>query len=625
MKTDERRRRRARTCSARAEDARSLSMGVNAVAFPLQPGILVALTGLIADAGIVDRVFGWASSPPAAFAGLLLAIVSITPLLWAIRGVIGYFRDRQNAHWKQSLCLLQRTLFADSPPDFAEKLAHLILERLNDKKSPDESLFRLTRLFVEQRILVKAMTEPTEPIPDKNLGARESYNALIENIDHVRNVGSGTPRSFRIESCFKVAELDSGVPTVSDYFKMLSEIESSYWPDPSQHRRLEDSDRFLTPIIVASGFIAPAFLITGLLSAFAESWPVVLRSFAEANMSDFRDETDHNLTVIQRFEFYCWLLWGPSIPVCRCSMWRRESGDDDLIIQYGYGDETNSIPLLLKWDDVDRLMMSQQLSSSAALAFPKEVSGTLIYSLYYHRAASGVPNVYAAKTSQARDDKLPGWALDRGPRRSLLKPLLLQTSLSGLTFYPERPSDASPYYSAYAWIMFEVYKPGDLPIYARRADRWRALFPIFEHSNIADGQTLKFLKRRLAEKACSAIIELQSEYPTRRFRYLCAFDDPGAHQGHRSRFLEPPATSNGAPDGSVRSLLKKAFDEMVDAGRIDSAIKAGVFKKVDDEASVITACDLPDIVESFYQSIDGGASEPKPDDALSRIELTTVT
>src|SRR5262249_15204118 len=57
------------------------------------------------------------------------------------------------------------------------------------------------------------------------------------------------------------------------------------------------------------------------------------------------------LRELRSFLFNCWLLWGPSIQPCSCEQWASGSGAGrsvDLMIQYGYGDENNSIDILVR-------------------------------------------------------------------------------------------------------------------------------------------------------------------------------------------------------------------------------------------------------------------------------------
>jgi hypothetical protein len=169
------------------------------------------------------------------------------------------------------------------------------------------------------------------------------------------------------------------------------------------------------------------------------------------------------------------------------------------------------------------------------------------------------------------------------------------------------------------WVMFEICREGERSAGGPR-DRWRRLLPIFEHVNIADGDTLLFLKRRLAEKACRTVAEIEGAPNARvRLRYLCATDDPGTvrpddHGAHLFRFppdakAEPPLRDDAFANGAVPSnhellssvspyerhqLRSIMYEQLTDERR------ARMFAPADDSDAVITGCDLPQILEDFY-------------------------
>ncbi len=104
--------------------------------------------------------------------------------------------------------------------------------------------------------------------------------------------------------------------------------------------------------------------------------------------------------LVQRFEFFCWLLWGPSIPACTCKRWRGSF----IALQYGYGDENNSFPLLLEDEHVEDTFrkISDRLAAAAAaskgvlpLAFGSKFSGVLAWGPRYRREDPDYPRIYS--------------------------------------------------------------------------------------------------------------------------------------------------------------------------------------------------------------------------------------
>jgi hypothetical protein len=197
---------------------------------------------------------------------------------------------------------------------------------------------------------------------------------------------------------------------------------------------------------------------------------------------------------------------------------------------------------------------------------------------------------------------------DNGKKRqSVFKGLMLGADSIGPSIAPRL------YYSAYAWIMFEACKPDMTPLYNSREDRWKSLLPIFEHANIADGETLAFLKERLAEKAWRAIVDLERSDDI-RFRYVCAIDDPGGVSTDRGKhdlrfqlgeatrpkrlrelFGEAVLIAEGASkaDASDRGAFQAACEK--------SATWSRIFKRPEDRSQIITSCDLPEIVADCYR------------------------
>src|SRR3546814_8091673 len=64
------------------------------------------------------------------------------------------------------------------------------------------------------------------------------------------------------------------------------------------------------------------------------------------------DLTGLDVRQIQLFSYFCWLSWGPSIPICACREWGSPFG----VVQFGYGDENNSIEVVGKRDEIGKAL-----------------------------------------------------------------------------------------------------------------------------------------------------------------------------------------------------------------------------------------------------------------------------
>ena len=88
----------------------------------------------------------------------------------------------------------------------------------------------------------------------------------------------------------------------------------------------------LSTVAISTGFLAPLHLLAGLVAEVEDDWELILTQYGRAVS---RRHDPLSFRTLQAFEFDCWLLWGPSIPVCTCRQWSGVKA-----VQYGYGDET---------------------------------------------------------------------------------------------------------------------------------------------------------------------------------------------------------------------------------------------------------------------------------------------
>lgn len=99
-----------------------------------------------------------------------------------------------------------------------------------------------------------------------------------------------------------------------------------------------ESPAFLSRIAISTGFAAPLHLLTGVLARYEQEWQPVAEGYGRSVIQADDPYRYGTARRIQSFIFDCWLLWGPSIPVCTCPQWFGE-----VALQYGYGDENNAL------------------------------------------------------------------------------------------------------------------------------------------------------------------------------------------------------------------------------------------------------------------------------------------
>jgi len=328
---------------------------------------------------------------------------------------------------------------------------------------------------------------------------------------------------------------------------------------------------FYCPVKIESGYIAPLHLLSGLLVHFDETWPKILTGFEnEAGLDDTlrRLGIPESFQQIQTYIYYCWLLWGPSIPVCgaECARWGRGK----LWLQYGFGDENNSINIVDDRKTLTAQMTSFLANASAGvMAVPASVQGRLHYDHVSTFSGSDAAGAAGVKKSGSTTES-----------RSLLFVDAIEPDVKG--------GGRAPYYSGYLWVMFIIMtKDGDrfLPLHpddARSATGkenplmsrlpWKDSLPFFEHGNFADPETCMFGKAQLVEKALAGLVSLVAEtekagFPL-QFAYSCAIDDPNC-RWHDSEGKEPEGRERNdqlafpslAGGPQIVKILKDRLDE----------------------------------------------------------------
>jgi hypothetical protein len=132
--------------------------------------------------------------------------------------------------------------------------------------------------------------------------------------------------------------LDDSRALIKRYFQIL------------QSWQYEEDATFVSKACFEVGYLAPLFLVTGLINRFGDTdgWTLILDNYRRLVAADAAYSVE--LRELRSSLFNTWLLWGPGIAPCSCDLWkpRDPSCQSDLTLQYGYGDENNSIDLALR-------------------------------------------------------------------------------------------------------------------------------------------------------------------------------------------------------------------------------------------------------------------------------------
>ncbi|AXE65396.1 hypothetical protein BBF93_15060 [Hyphomonas sp. CACIAM 19H1] len=345
--------------------------------------------------------------------------------------------------------------------------------------------------------------------------------------------------------------------TISRYFIVVRTVDGE-----NQQKGLDEL-KFICPIEIKQGFVSPQHLLSGLLVKFNEKWQKILNKFnsdtedfarlglpnANAFARDFRQ--------LQMFIYNCWLMWGPSIPICssNCGL----SKGAYISLQYGYGDENNSLEIV-----GERTFLSSKLNklargSEGVMAINARVEGRLQLSKLSDSKFMGnqLPEFIRQSWTGLQDERPVLHLTETQPTDLLQSPIVgVENPVGDLR--AARADTVSSYFSSYLWVIFVLLKEERgswypvssiqcSPLKQKSASPWKDFLPFFEHGNIADAETCNFCKDQLAHKAVLGIIHLveksmQGEDATfpLRFAYACASDDPGCFNG-----LEFPRFSGG--------------------------------------------------------------------------------
>lgn len=409
-------------------------------------------------------------------------------------------------------------------------------------------------------------------------------------------------------------ELDDSRPKIKRYFDALNSRRDSF---------PEDLDRFLIEVKFDIGYLTPIFLITGLVNRFADEdgWKLVLDNYRKLVEKD--DGYSEELRELRSFLFNCWLLWGPSIPVCSCSQWeasgKTKTLTDDLMIQYGYGDENNSIDILIKGGlrDDFRDKLSGRLNKHANNQFCRPYAIAAAPFLARGRFRWG-PSLRDGEICPAQMFIRGG--ADLAATQPINGRIVLECEHNNVEAC--NVTEASRYYSAYLWIMFVIENEHGRPFFD---ERWKNLLVFFEHGNIADATTYQMLKEQLVAKTCSTLQKVLSRTQIKaaagappqelRISYASAFDDANCVPPHSILF---PAATLGREDEAGRVTFEEVGIADILRREIGALPPEHVLKtrlmmssQVPTQARY-SSCHLPEIVEEFYQAL-------KPMDSMDTI------
>lgn len=510
----------------------------------------------------------------------------------------------------KGLRFLAKTLYEGNILDHFRALPRLISIFQADSMAFFQSgdrRFKASRLLAEIEILQTPSPKPSKYDFDMRSDfehaleewKRESSTRRRDNKAKLKSLVADAEDFLELKIA-NPSDLDEIRGRITRYFRVL--------------KKFGRDDAFVAHVKLEKGYLAPIFLIAGLLARFDQDWQVVINNYRDRTATDKIYSLE--LVELRSFLFNCWLLWGPSVPLCRCDQWRLKDvgpGQDSLPLayQYGFGDENNSIDVLvLDGQGVDfqsnmRKLLRQHGDAAqrgagqpvAINAVPFSVRGKIKWGPL-------LPDKNICKAQNA----IQGGSKDkRDPSRGRV---VLQYTDGERTL----TSEVSRYYSAYLWIMFIVTDRDGRPFFTDKP--WRNLMPFFEHGNIADATTYQTLKETLVAKICSTMREILFRDHDRNIglslSYACAFDHSNC--GGEECDMYPPAEIEFAPSEAVTTRRRKARlleilhqtilgDTILAKALADGRIILPLAPTPHRLDGIYSSCHLSELIEDFYADL----------------------
>jgi hypothetical protein len=378
-------------------------------------------------------------------------------------------------------------------------------------------------------------------------------------------------------------------------------------------------------IRVDAGYLASQHLLAGLLSHFQDDWRPVLETY-RIRVAGIPGEPPSAFAHLQATQWNCWLVWGPSIPVCRCDDWRG-----GIAMQFGHGDENNSIPLLLR----DEQLTWARYSSSSGKAPRAIVEGRLRWAPWTWQAPK------------------PPWqnaepAGDSPAGRAYAQRCLYEESktshahhsdglvLEASKIEVDQKQQGSDYFSAYLWLMFLVGTKSERPDLPRRLDEraypnprdlprpdrtitslmkgaelWKDLLPVFVHANLSDSLAFGFQQKVLVSNALALLREI---WHTRESSFN-QDDIAKGIQFHLVSGSDYPGCGCAPPFPTTPSLLDLLREGVASIAANEPDLAQSIVLPAEMNESrnptlraFYCACRMPSLIKAYYEYVDENMS-----------------
>ncbi len=300
-------------------------------------------------------------------------------------------------------------------------------------------------------------------------------------------------------------QIDTPFDMVTTEFNDLVRDYYAYFKQTKASRKFAispaESVRFVTNLEINEGYIVPITFIMGLNDRYDEDWVKILSNYFTA----FGDDLPPKSAILpQELYFtYNWLMWGPSYQI-------KYNQDTYKLIQYGFGDESNSVNVILKNRDRSEELWNSfsheaETTSGKKFGYNCSIKGKLADTSEYYTHSHDKIDVRSVPFLKRLSSDQLGI-----PYLMELIDYDIKTNLKAENYF----------FSAYLWIMFglnDEQNPGFTP---------RKSLTFFEHANLADAENYNFLAETLIDK-CFKHFESIARHPkwkVRKYNFCLAMN-----------------------------------------------------------------------------------------------------
>jgi hypothetical protein len=489
--------------------------------------------------------------------------------------------------------LFKHTLCAGADEEYSPRMALALVDFLRDQAAlPERDLLSASRYIIELVLLTAA--EPyCQLAPSGKIlfprGDCDIQTALQEQKNREKDKRFASPVVGLSPGDFLERTLERA-KLWQAYFNRLKLLENPQL-QPNELQTLTQIE-----ITGTGGALAPQYLLAGLMSQFQDNWTDVIDSYVMVGSQAT------NLDRVKASQWICWLVWGPSIPLCTCEHWKPSSA-----LQFGYGDENNSLPAYLPTPpEAMRTLMRDAAYGERRAIEVEKVKGRLTWGPFRFDSAGTFAQAQARLTRH------------HDGRANVIHTDGLLLNVETFKARPLR-RDEPLYFTSYIWLMFWVagrrngqddlpLRVNDDPLPKPTADvlansdivsdqlLWKDLMPVFVHANIFDPVVLKFQKGMLIENALHLLRQVfAARTAPLEFHLVCASD----YSGCGCDIDYPPPAGE-----SLTGLLQRRLEEIKDSEpELYKATSVPVPGKPIPPAfrAFLSACHLPEMMERYYE------------------------